>query len=96
MQQLDEVDKHDLSFIASEEAKDYVFMLQKKDVHSVLKENSEIPQLDTLNRVLSSNCISDDLKSILKNLLQLNPYFRWTPKECLSQTYFDNVRSVAL
>ena len=95
MHQLPKVDKYDLSFIACDEAKEYVLMLQNKDVQDVLKWNKRVPQLDTLKQVLNSNYISEGLKSILKNLLQLNPYFRWTSKECLSNSYFDDVRVAA-
>ena len=43
MQQLPSVDKYDLSFIACDEAKEYVLMLQNKDVESVLKRDRQIP-----------------------------------------------------
>ena len=32
------------------------------------------------------------LRVILSNLLSVNPYFRWTPKECLAHPMFDDIR----
>lgn len=43
MHQLPKVDKYDLSFIACDEAKEYVLMLQNKDVQDVLKWNKRVP-----------------------------------------------------
>ena len=43
MHQLPSVDKYDLSFIACDKAKEYVLMLQNKDVESVLKWDRQMP-----------------------------------------------------
>ena len=44
--------------------------------------------------------IADDkiligLRDILANLLTVNPYFRWTARECLAHPMFDDVRNPA-
>ena len=36
------------------------------------------------------------LQEILCNLLNLNPYFRWTPAECLKSHFFDDIRKPQL
>jgi len=35
---------------------------------------------------------SKELKDILVNLVQLNPYFRWTPSELLKSSFFNDLR----
>lgn len=68
-------------------------MLSKTKVSKVLKNEREIPKFDSLKNLLRNKCLSDDLKEILENLLQLNPYFRWTAQECLKHSYFDEIRA---
>ena len=38
----------------------------------------------------------DGFKELLRNLLCLNPYFRWSINECLQSPVFDNIRSEQL
>ena len=42
--------------------------------------------------MLESDDILGGLKDILRNLLTVNPYFRWTASECLSHPVFDDIR----
>lgn len=35
----------------------------------------------------------DGFKEMLKSLLSFNPYFRWSPSECLAHPVFDDIRS---
>ena len=56
------------------------------------KDDKEMPKLDTLKYILTHHSLSDGLKEILNNVLQLNPYFRWTASECLHHSYFDDIR----
>ena len=43
--------------------------------------------------MLESDKIYDGFKELLRNLLCLNPYFRWSINECLQSPVFDNIRS---
>ena len=36
--------------------------------------------------------VPSGLKEILKNLVTINPYFRWTASECLAHPIFDDIR----
>ena len=40
--------------------------------------------------------LDTDLLAILNNLLQLNPYHRWSPSECLKMATFDDIRCKAM
>ena len=42
--------------------------------------------------MLESDDILGGLKDIMRNLLTVNPYFRWTASECLSHPVFDDIR----
>lgn len=37
-----------------------------------------------------------DLKDIIQNMMQVNPYFRWSPQELLSYPIFDEIRQKPL
>ena len=46
-----------------------------------------------LKDIYDDKTIDPDLKTLLNNLLQLNPYLRWSPRECLRLPTFDEFRS---
>jgi len=76
------VDDNELAFITHDEAKNYVQVLQEKSIASKVRRHflEEVP----------GSC--QELKDILKNLISLNPYFRWTPSELLKNPYFNDLR----
>ena len=49
---------------------------------------------DQLHNMLNNQNISPELRQILKDLLQLNPYFRKTASECLQNPIFDDIRNL--
>lgn len=76
------MDDSDLAFIAHDKAKNYVQVLQDKAEKSGKKRHF-------LKDVSGS---STELKDMLENLIQLNPYFRWTPSELLKLPFFNDLR----
>ena len=48
---------------------------------------------DQLHNMLNNETIAPELRAILKDLLQLNPYFRKTASECLQNPIFDDIRN---
>ena len=77
-----DLDEHDLSFISSEKTREYIKYLSK---------NQGVSQ-NKLEEINEDQTIDADLKTLLNNLLQLNPYFRWSPRECLRLSTFDDFR----
>ena len=82
-----ELDDHDVAFVTTDDAKKYLKILNDKQKS---EGKPYRPYLDTLKGV------HPDLLKLLENMLQLNPYQRWSPAECLSLPIFDNVRRVKL
>ena len=69
----------DTSFITTDNASHYIRSL-KTDSSEVIDYNKELPN------------INSDLIALLKSLIQVNPFFRPTAKECLKSSVFDTVR----
>lgn len=42
---------------------------------------------------MESDQVLDGFKEMLQSLLSFNPYFRWSPSECLAHPMFDDLRS---
>mmetsp|Transcript_35701 Transcript_35701/g.54635 ORF Transcript_35701/g.54635 Transcript_35701/m.54635 type:complete len:180 (-) Transcript_35701:27-566(-) len=76
------IDESDLAFVTHEEARNYVQVLQEKSMSATKRKHflEEVPSSST------------ELKDILENLIQLNPYFRWTPSELLKLPFFNDLR----
>lgn len=53
------------------------------------------PHSNVANFISNKN-INADVKKIFKNLIQLNPYLRWSPQECLKMKFFDEIRNDAI
>lgn len=77
-----------MSFISSDDAKQYLVNLSNK------KEEKDVNH-DQLHNMLNNQTISPELRSILKDLLQINPYFRKTASECLQNPIFDDIRNLS-
>ena len=45
--------------------------------------------------MINNDKIMIGLREILENLLTVNPYFRWTARECLAHPMFDDIRDSA-
>ena len=45
---------------------------------------------------MDSDKVLPGFKEILSSLLNFNPYFRWSPSECLAHPIFDDLRSEQL
>jgi mitogen-activated protein kinase 1/3 len=79
VEKLHHFDEHDLSFLSTSDAKVYMNKLKRR-------------------ATLRSQYLEDvrechkDLKQLLSNMLQLNPYLRWSANECLKSPYFDDIR----
>ena len=41
---------------------------------------------------MENETVPEGLKEIMKNLLMINPYFRWSASECLAHPIFDELR----
>lgn len=82
VQKLSDLDNHDLSFISDEKGREYVEIIGKKP--GVCRNE--------LKDIYDDKTIDPDLKTVLNNLLQLNPYLRWSPRECLRLPTFDEFR----
>ena len=79
---LGKLDDSDLSFVTHDEAKNYVQVLMKKSEASKKAK----PFVEDVQ----GSC--KELKEILVCLVQLNPFFRWTPSELLKLPYFNDLR----
>ena len=79
----------DLSFIDVEDCKSYVRKISNRKPETKL-------DFDNLKQIYESDKIHDGFKDILKNLLEFNPYFRWSPQECLGHPMFDKMRNIYL
>lgn len=75
---LGHVSPEDLSFLSEQEALDYCqsFKFSKSS--------------DGLAKITSG--FSAELQELLKGLLEFNPYFRLSPKQCLKSSLFDEIR----
>ena len=89
LKQLGGVDENDISFITTEDAKQYMKILNSKCPKSSC-EGPTRPYLRTLKN------INPQLLELLENMLQINPYQRWSPAECLAQPIFDEIRREVL
>ena len=72
-------DERDLSFLTEDSAVTYAQSLVKRDKKSAFKER--FPKT------------SKPLLKLLHKLLEVNPHFRPTAKECLQDPFFDSVRN---
>ena len=91
-----ELNDQDLSFLLSEDAKKFVYKIQTTPKSKIQRADKLEPNLEQFKKVLDSDEVLDGFKDILRNLLCFNPYFRWSPIECLASPIFDDIRSEEL
>ena len=82
---MDKLTDFDLSGYRNENCRKYMSGIQEK-AHENLRGTQP------LQKMLKNDQILDGFKEILSNILQVNPYFRWTAAECLEHPIFDDVR----
>ena len=82
------VDENDTSFLIQDQSKDYVEALSQATFEEEKNED-----YDRVRKVLNNDTIDSDFRDIIRNLLQINPYFRWSAAECLSCSVFDDIRT---
>lgn len=61
-------------------------------MHNDSKSIDSSPDRHPLKIINESGIIDNGLKEIIQNLLELNPYLRWTAAECLAHPIFDDIR----
>jgi hypothetical protein len=80
-------DQH-LSFVSSENAAQYV-----KDLENASFKHGQDPILQQQIEVFKKKLTNPSLTTLLKNMLNFNPYFRMTSHEAyLNMSIFDSVR----
>lgn len=53
-------------------------------------EEDKDSDFDRVQKVLNDSSIDPDFRELMRNLLQVNPYFRWSAAECLASKCFDD------
>ena len=74
---------NDLSFATDDDVLKYCDKIQK-DLKPNTKFEDALKNHDPL------------LRDLLRGMLEVNPYFRWSPSECLRSPYFDDIRVLSL
>lgn len=84
IQNLDDINEDDFSFITQKEVKGHVQKLLQGKAYDCQNYKNTLKCVD----------ISQEMREILDSLLQFNPYFRLSASELLENQYFDDIRNI--
>lgn len=87
LRELPDLVEEDLSFITCSDKRHYLQVLQKMNVRCPT-------ELRLLKECIENKEIPVEIRMILSNCLEFNPYFRPSASECLMNPIFDDVRNL--
>ena len=82
MRQLDQLNEYDLAFIENKQSKFFVQLFEKVDGEQKSHYSKRLEYLPK------------GMKELLSNMLQFNPYLRYSARECLEMQMFGDLQEL--